>query len=71
MTRRKHMNNDTIQGQWKQIKGQVQAKWGELTGDGIDQIDGNRERLEGIVQERYGKSKDEAQREVDDFYRTL
>ena len=71
MTRRKHMNNDTIQGQWKQIKGQVQAKWGELTGDEIDQIDGNRERLEGIVQERYGKSKDEAQREVDDFYRTL
>ena len=65
------MNNDTIQGQWKQIKGQVQAKWGELTGDEIDQIEGNRERLAGIVQERYGKSKEEAQREVDDFYSTL
>lgn len=59
------MNWDQIEGNWKQFKGQVQSKWGELTDDDLDKINGNREQLEGVIQERYGKSKEDAKTEVD------
>jgi uncharacterized protein YjbJ (UPF0337 family) len=61
------MNWDTIAGNWKQMKGAAKTKWGELTGDELDQVDGNRERLVGLVQERYGYAKEQAQSEVDDW----
>lgn len=61
------MNNDRIEGNWKQLKGKAQQKWGELTDDELDKMEGNRTELVGKVQEKYGKSKDEAEREVDDF----
>ena len=63
------MNKDILQGKWKQLKGDVQKKWGKLTDDDLDVIDGQREKLTGRLQERYGKSKDEAEKEVDDFFR--
>ncbi len=59
------MNWDQIQGQWKQLKGDVQAQWGKLTDDEVDQAAGNRDKLVGLVQEKYGKAKDEAEQEVD------
>ncbi|RED11122.1 CsbD family protein [Pontivivens insulae] len=65
------MNNDQFEGQWKQIKGKVQAKWGKLTDDEIDQADGNRDVLEGKIQERYGHSKEHAKREVNEFINSL
>lgn len=61
------MNWDQVKGKWKQIKGEAQTQWGELTNDDLDVIDGDRTKLEGILQERYGKSKEEVQREVDDW----
>ncbi|NND96101.1 MAG: CsbD family protein [Pirellulaceae bacterium] len=61
------MNWDRIEGKWKQVKGQVQQRWGDLTNDDLDKIDGKREELVGQVQERYGLAKDEAERQVDDF----
>lgn len=61
------MNWDQIQGKWKQVKGEAQTQWGELTNDDLDTINGDRAKLEGILQERYGKSKEEVQREVDDW----
>jgi uncharacterized protein YjbJ (UPF0337 family) len=61
------MNWDQIEGKWKQIKGGIQQKWGELTDDEIDEIEGRRDILVGKIQERYGKSKEEAQREVDEW----
>ena len=61
------MNWDQIEGKWKQIKGQVRTKWGELTDDDLDRVEGNRERLVGKVQERYGIAKDEAERQVSEF----
>ena len=45
----------------------AQTHWGELTNDDLDVINGDRTKLEGILQERYGKSKEEVQREVDDW----
>lgn len=63
------MNWDEIQGNWKQVKGRAQAKWGDITGDEWDSIEGRREEVVGLVQERYGKERAEAEREVDDWMR--
>lgn len=65
------MNNDIFAGKWKQLKGSVQAKWGKISDSDLDQIEGNRERLVGIVQERYGKDKAQAKKEVDDYLEAL
>lgn len=59
------MNTDIMKGKWKQLKGNVKKQWGKLTDDEVDQIEGNSEVLVGKVQEHYGKTKDEAQAEVD------
>ena len=61
------MNNDRIEGNWKEMKGKVQQQWGKLTDDDLDVIDGRREELVGKIQKNYGKSSDEAEREVDSF----
>lgn len=59
------MNQDIIAGKWSQIKGKAQAKWGDLTDDDFDTINGRREQLAGKIQERYGLSKDEAERQIE------
>jgi len=59
------MNTDVLKGKWQQLKGNVRKQWGKLTDDDVDQIQGDSEILRGRIQERYGRSKDEAQREVD------
>jgi uncharacterized protein YjbJ (UPF0337 family) len=64
------MNTETLKGQWKQLKGRVRKQWGKLTDDDLDQIHGNAEILAGKIQERYGRAKDEAQAEVDRFFKS-
>ena len=61
------MNSDTLKGNWEQVKGHIQKKWGELTNDEIDQINGSRKILTGKIQEKYGQAREEAKKEVDDF----
>jgi uncharacterized protein YjbJ (UPF0337 family) len=63
------MNNDRIQGRWKQLKGKVQEQWGKLTDDDLDVIAGRRDQLLGRIQQRHGLAKDEAHRQVADFER--
>lgn len=63
------MNWDQIKGSWKQVKGRAQAKWGDISGDRWDTIEGRREEIVGLVQEHYGKGREEAEREVDDWQR--
>jgi uncharacterized protein YjbJ (UPF0337 family) len=65
------MNRDIIQGNWNQLKGQVQQHWGKLTGDELDRVEGRRKELVGLVQERYGYAREQAEREVDSFLQTL
>lgn len=65
------MNWDQVEGQWKQFTGKAKARWGELTDDELDQAEGDRERLEGSIQERYGKTKEEARQEVDEWLAKL
>ena len=61
------MNTDVLKGNWKQFRGEVKRKWGQLTDDDLDQIEGQREKLVGKVQERYGKARDQAMKDVDAF----
>jgi uncharacterized protein YjbJ (UPF0337 family) len=56
---------DTLKGQWKQLKGQAKQKWGKLADGDLDRIGGTRDQLIGLIQERYGKSRDAAEKEVD------
>ena len=61
------MNSDTLKGDWKKLQGQVKEKWGKLTNDHLDVIEGKKEQLVGHIQKEYGISKEEAQKQVDDF----
>ena len=61
------MNWDQIEGNWKQVKGKVKQNWGKLTDDEITQVDGKREELAGLLQNRYGYAKDRAEKEIDDW----
>jgi len=62
------LNRDVLAGKWKQLAGKAKAAWGQLTDDELTRSEGNAERLAGLIQERYGKSKEEAQREVREFF---
>lgn len=61
------MNRNILEGNWKQIRGSIREKWGELTDDELDQIAGKRDKLAGVLQERYGYTQMEAERQIDDF----
>ncbi len=64
------MNKDIIEGNWKQMKGAAQEKWGDLTNDVLDQVNGSREKLMGAIQESYGYARDEAEKQVKDWEKT-
>src|SRR5660398_225062 len=61
------MNEDVLKGKWKEIKGGVKAKWGKLTDDDLTQVEGNKEQLLGLLQQKYGYAKDKAEQEYKDF----
>jgi uncharacterized protein YjbJ (UPF0337 family) len=61
------MNWDRIEGNWKQLKGKAKQQWGKLTDDQLDVIAGQRDQLAGKIQEEYGISKDEAEKQLADF----
>ena len=61
------MNPDILEGQWKQLRGRLQERWGELTNDELDQINGKRWVLIGKLQEKYGYTREKADQEINDF----
>ena len=63
------MNNDTVSGNWMQIKGKLQEQWGKLTNDDMDVIAGRREQLLGRIQERHGVTREIAHHEVNAWER--
>ena len=65
------MNSDQMKGQWKQLKGTIKTKWGKLTDDDLDVIAGQKDQLVGRIQERYGIQKEEAQRQVEEWNKTV
>jgi len=65
------MNSDIMVGKWKQLRGAVQAKWGSISDDEIARIEGNRERLVGLLQEKYGRNKEQLRQEVNSYLDSL
>lgn len=59
------MNWDQIEGNWKEYKGKAQNQWGKLTDDEVDRVAGRRTELAGLIQQKYGKSREEAEKEID------
>jgi uncharacterized protein YjbJ (UPF0337 family) len=69
--RRGQMNSDQIKGKWKQMKGSAKERWGKLTDDDLDIIDGKHDQLIGKIQERYGIAREVAQKQVDEWNANL
>jgi len=65
------MNWDQISGNWKQFTGKVKEKWGKLTDDDLTTIAGKRDQLAGLLQQKYGYAKDQAEKELDEFTKAL
>lgn len=65
------MNSDRLEGNWKQLKGKVREQWGRLTNDDVEAIAGQQTQLIGRLQERYGIAREEAERQVDAWSKSL
>ena len=63
------MNEDILKGKWNQLVGSVKSTWGDLTDDEVAEIQGDRQKLMGKLQEKYGWGRNEAERRVDEFLR--
>lgn len=61
------MNKDTVQGDWEQLKGKAKQQWGKLTDNDLMLLKGSRQEFIGKIQNAYGKSRDEAERELKAF----
>ena len=61
------MNTDILAGKWKQVRGEIKKQWGKLTDDDLAMVEGQQDKLVGLVQERYGYAREQAEREVDQF----
>jgi uncharacterized protein YjbJ (UPF0337 family) len=58
------MNNNIFQGKWKQMRGQAKVWWGKLTDDDLEKVDGNLDKLTGLLQEKYGYTQQQAEDEI-------
>lgn len=65
------MNWDQIAGNWKTMRGQAKEKWGKLTDDDLAVVDGKRDQLVGFIQTRHGIAKDAAEKQIDEWAKTL
>ena len=63
----KGSTENILEGKWMQLRGAVREKWGELTDDELNEVSGRRDRLAGLLQEKYGYNQMEAERQIDDF----
>jgi uncharacterized protein YjbJ (UPF0337 family) len=65
------MNWDQVTGSWNQVKGKMMTEWGKLTSDELIKAEGRRDQIIGLLQEKYGWAKDEAERKIDQFISRL
>ena len=63
------MNKDILAGKWKEMKGRVKEQWGKFTDDELDRAEGRAEQMVGLLQQRYGYSREKAEEEYDRFLR--
>lgn len=62
------MNKNQFKGQWKQFKGELKSKWGDLTDDDLLEAEGDYDKFLGVVQKRYGDKKEELKNWTEDWY---
>ncbi|MGX0877070.1 uncharacterized protein YjbJ (UPF0337 family) [Roseovarius sp. MBR-154] len=65
------MNWEQVQGKWNQLKGNARVEWARLSDEDLERVKGEREKLVGLIQEKYGRSKEEAEEEIDDWSRRV
>ena len=65
------MNQDIFAGQWRQMRGELKSWWGKLTDDDFDRIGGQKDKLIGLVQEKYGYTRDHAEQEVERRFKEI
>jgi uncharacterized protein YjbJ (UPF0337 family) len=65
------MNWDQMEGKWKQFKGSARERWGKFTEDDMETLGGRKDQLVGKIQERYGVAREEAERQADEWSRSL
>lgn len=65
------MDMNVLKGRWKQVRGEVERRWSRLTDDDLGRIEGDKRKLVGALQERYGHDHDKAAKEVDTFFDEL
>jgi uncharacterized protein YjbJ (UPF0337 family) len=58
------MNKDILQGKWRQMRGEMKKWWGQLTDDELDKIEGDQDKLLGLLQEKYGYTREKAEEEI-------
>ncbi len=61
------MQRDILEGKWRQLRGQIREKWGKLTDDDLERAQGRWDRIVGLLQERYGYARQQAEAELDAF----
>lgn len=65
------MSNDVLKGEWLELKGKIKTKWGQLTDNDVAELEGNLDKVTGHLQQRYGYAKERAEKEYDDFKKSL
>lgn len=61
------MNTDIFKGKWSQLKGSIKKTWGNLTDDDLDKVDGQKDKLIGLIQDAYGETKDVVEQKIDEL----
>ena len=61
------MNKDILAGKWKEVKGRAKEQWGKITDDELDRAEGKADQMIGLLQQRYGYTREKAQEEYDRF----
>ena len=65
------MNWDRVESSWKQVSGSFREKFGQLNNNDIEKLSGKKDQLVGTLQEKYGHSKEDAERHLDDWRNSL
>lgn len=62
------MTGTEVKGKWKEIKGEIRKAWGNLTDDDLERTKGDATAIEGLIQQKYGKMKEDYSKKVTDIF---
>jgi uncharacterized protein YjbJ (UPF0337 family) len=65
------INQETVNGKWLEIKGEVQKAWGKLTSDEIEQTKGDITTIAGLVLQKYGEEQEKFQKKFSEIVESL